>query len=270
MSRTDKEIEALADIVRAYGSVAVAYSGGTDSTLVAKVAHDILGDKAVAVSIVSPLSATSDTARAKEGAKSVGIRHYSIELNPLTEGRFASNPPDRCYVCKLGYLREIARLAQRLGIGVVADGTNADDLKAYRPGTRALQQLGVRSPLADAGLGKSEVRALSKALRLRTADRESSPCLATRIPYGETITIEKLRRVDKAENFLRGKGFTDVRVRTYSTTARIEVSPSQITRLTSSRMKNEVVRTLRSIGFDYVTVDLEGYRTGSMDEVLQR
>ena len=270
MSRTDKEMEALAEIVRSYGSVAVAYSGGTDSSLVAKVAHDLLGERAVAVTINSPLSTSSELARAKENAKAIGIRHYVVEVNPLTEGRFASNPPDRCYVCKLAYLRETVRLSQRLGIRTVVDGTNAEDLKTHRPGTRALKQLGIRSPLAEAGLGKADVREMSKVLRLRTAKDESNPCLATRIPYGETITMEKLRRVEKAESFLREKGFVDVRVRSHSTTARIEVSAGQLARLATTTTRNEVVMELKSLGFDYITMDLEGYRTGSMDEVLDR
>ncbi|MCU0859308.1 MAG: ATP-dependent sacrificial sulfur transferase LarE [Thermoplasmata archaeon] len=270
MSRTDKQMEGLADVIRSYGSMAVAFSGGMDSSLVAKVAHDLLGDRAVAVTISSPLLTASEIARAKEIAKVVGIRHYVMELNPLTEGRFASNPADRCYVCKLGYLREISQLAGRLGLRTVADGTNADDLKAYRPGARAVQQLGVRSPLAEAGIGKSEVRQLSKALKLRTATLAPSPCLATRIPYGETITVEKLRRVEKAEAFLRDKGFADVRVRVHGTTARIEVSAEQLPKLATARTRNEVAKALRAMGFDYVTMDLEGYRTGSMDEVLGR
>ncbi len=270
MSKTEDKMEALAEVVRSLDSVAVAFSGGTDSTLVAKVAHDLLGDRAVAVTVNSPLYPSSDLGRAKETAKELGIRHYIIDLNLLTEGRFASNPPDRCYVCKLADLREIRSLADRLGIKEVADGTNADDLKDYRPGMKAVQQLRVRSPLAEAGLGKPDVRELSKALKLRTAVSESSPCLASRIPYGETITMDKLRMVEKAEAFLRDRGFTSVRVRVHGTTARIEVASEQVTRLVTTKTRDDVVQALRSIGFDYVSVDLEGYRMGSLNEVLPR
>ena len=248
----------------------MAFSGGTDSTLVAKIAADELADRAVAVTISSPLYPKRELRNAKDTAKKIGMRHVVLELDPLRERRFVSNPPNRCYLCKRGDMKAIWRVARENNLRAVIDGTNADDRLDYRPGTKAKQELGVRSPLAEAGLTKSEIRKISEMLELPTSKRSSSPCLASRVPYGEKITRVKLERIEKAEDFLRSKGFENVRVRAHGNIARIEVDRRSIPELTSGKASKSIADKLRCLGFDYVTVDLEGYRTGSLNEVLGR
>lgn len=250
-------------------SAAVAFSGGTDSALVAKVARDELGPKALAVTISSPLYPSSELKAAKKLAKTIGIGHMVVEANPLADENFTHNPVDRCYICKLDDLSRIRRLADNRGLKAVLDGTNADDRGDYRPGARANKELGVRSPLAEAGLTKAEIRTLSKTLKLPTSAKSSSACLASRIPYGEEITSEKLAMIERAEEFLTAKGFEGARVRMHGSVARIEVSRKDIARLSSEKVRESVSRRLKALGFTYVTADLMGYRTGSMNEVLE-
>ena len=269
MKTLERKAEKLRKLARSASSAAVAFSGGVDSTLVAKVAKDELGPKAVAVTIDSPLYPASELRGAKKVAGAIGIEHIVIRTNPLKDRRFVSNPVERCYICKLEDLRRIREFADSRRLKEVMDGTNADDGCDYRPGMKAKEELGVRSPLAEAGLTKLEVRELSKALRLSTAKKSSSPCLASRIPYGETITEEKLAMIQEAEEFLSTKGFDGVRVRLHGLMARIEVQPKDIARLTSPGTRTAIAKRLRSLGFTYITLDLEGYRTGSMDEVLK-
>ncbi len=246
----------------------MAFSGGADSTLVAKIARDELGDRAIAVTIDSPMYPESELAGARKVAKLIGIKHEIIRSDPLGDKKFISNPPDRCYLCKQEDMRLIKREAARLGFEEILDGSNADDTADYRPGLRAKREMGIRSPLAEVGLNKEEIRGISKALKLPTAAKSSSPCLASRIPYGETITKEKLGMIERAEEYMKSLGFTEVRVRVHGTSARIEVAPIEIARLASMRMRENVNKKLRSIGFTYVSVDLQGYRIGSLNEVL--
>ncbi len=248
----------------------MAFSGGADSTLVAKIAKDELGAKALAVTIASPLYPRSELASAIRVAKRIGIKHVVKRADPLSRTAFTSNPADRCYLCKLDDLRIVREVADRHGLREVLDGSNVDDRTDYRPGLRAKAELGVRSPLAETGIGKTDVRKISRWLGLPTATKRASPCLASRIPYGEAITREKLSMVERAEDYNRSMGFEDVRVRAHGTVARIEVSPKQIPRLVSLSARRDVARRLRLLGFSYVSVDLEGYRMGSLNEVLER
>jgi len=270
MKTLDRKLQRLRGLVRSFGSTAVAFSGGTDSALVAKIARDELGGKAVAVTIDSPMYPSSELAGARSVAKRIGIEHVVVRVDPLGEREFASNPPDRCYLCKLDDLRQIRRVADERGFKHVLDGSNLDDQADYRPGHRAKEEMKVRSPLAEAGLTKADVRAISRALKLPTARKSSSPCLASRIPYGEVITREKLRMVEEAEEFLKAKGFEDVRVRMHGAMARIEVASVDLARLTSPGTRVSIVKKLKSLGFTYVALDMEGYRMGSLNEVLLR
>lgn len=269
MKALDRKAEHLRRLVRSMGSAAVAFSGGTDSTLVARVARDELGPRAVAVTIDSPLYPSAELKAAKGLARAIGIEHVVIESDLMGNRRFLGNPPDRCYVCKRDCLRRVRELADSKGLKEVVDGTNADDGRDHRPGTRAKEELGVRSPLAETGFTKLEVRKLSKALGLPTAGKGASACLASRMPYGERISEERLASIERAEGFLSSKGFSDVRVRVHGPLARIEVGRGDVARLCSERMRAQVVRKLGALGFTYITVDLRGYRTGSMDEVLR-
>jgi len=270
MARKDEKLARLRKKIRSMESAAVAFSGGTDSTLVARIAFDELGEKAVAVTIDSPLYPASELAQARSVAEKIGIEHIVLSTDPLRAKIFISNPPDRCYLCKLDDLSQIRKTAEERGLREVLDGSNADDRRDYRPGLKAKAEAGVRSPLADVGLGKEEIRTISKKLKLPTARKSSSPCLASRIPYGETITREKLRMIEEAEEFLKAKGFEQVRVRIHGTIARIEVSPSDVPRLASPGTRISVSKKLKSLGFTYISLDLEGYRMGSLNEVLGR
>lgn len=269
MNALERKADKLRAAVRSMRSAAVAFSGGTDSTLVAKIARDELGSKAVAVTIDSSLYPASELKDARRLAKTIGIEHVVIRSDPLEDARFVRNPADRCYVCKLDDFSRIRRLADERGLKEILDGTNADDRGDYRPGARAKAELGVKSPLAEAGLSKAEVRTLSRQLKLPTASKSASACLASRIPYGEEITSDKLTMVERAEEFLAAKGFEGARVRLHGSIARIEVGQKDIARLASKKMRDSVSRKLRSLGFTYVTADLMGYRTGSMNEVLE-
>jgi uncharacterized protein len=268
MDALDRKLSKLRKTVRSLGSAAVAFSGGTDSTLVAKIALDELGKHALAVTVDSPLYPASELDAAKKLAKRIGITHVLVRLDPLADKEFVKNPPDRCYLCKSGDMKAIRRVASEHGVSEVVDGSNYDDRKDYRPGMRAKEELGIRSPLAEASLTKKEVREISRRLKLPTSMKSSSPCLASRVPYGEPITNRKLGMIEQAEETLRAAGFETVRVRAHGTVARIEVGPQEIMRLADPRVRNKITKKLKAMGFSYVSVDLEGYRMGSMNEVL--
>ena len=264
----EQKLEKLKSILRSYGSVLVAFSGGVDSTFLLKVAVDTLGDRAVAFTEASPLHHSWELTEASELAQQFGVRHIIHGSDELGSPEFAANPPDRCYLCKKAIFSGALRIAAELGLAKVIDGSNVDDLQEYRPGRRALEELGVNSPMVDAGLTKTDIRALSQKLGLPTWNRQSLACLASRFPYGTTITIQRLKQVESCETFLRNEGFTTFRVRYHGDSARIEVMVADIGRLAVSPLREKVVTHFKAAGFTYVCVDLQGFRSGSMDELI--
>ncbi|MFM6188554.1 MAG: ATP-dependent sacrificial sulfur transferase LarE [Planktothrix sp.] len=246
----------------------IAYSGGVDSTLVAKIAYDVLGDQAIAVTAVSPSLLPEDLEEARIQAAAIGIQHQEIETQEMENPNYTSNPVNRCYFCKSELHDTLKPLAQQWGYSYIVDGVNADDLKDYRPGIQAAKERGVRSPLAEVGLTKLEVRELSKSLGLITWDKPAQPCLSSRFPYTEEITIAKLQRVGKAEIYLRKLGWSHLRVRSEADTARIELPPEQIQEFVLKTNLPQLVQAFQEFGFIYVTLDLEGYRSGKLNQVL--
>lgn len=270
MKRLETKLARLRATVKALDSAAVAFSGGADSSLVATIAREQLGSRAIAITVNSPMFPASDLASARETARHVGIEHIVVRIDSLKDPGLVANAPDRCYLCKRTYIKAIRKIAEKHDIKSVLDGSNADDEKDYRPGSKAKDELGVKSPLADSRLTKSDVIAISKLLGLPTARRRPSPCLASRIPYGEPITKEKLDMIEQAEDFIRSKGLEDVRVRMHGMMARIEVLPKDVETLARSGSRISIVKKLKSLGFSYVSLDMEGYRMGSLNEVLNR
>lgn len=264
----DCKVERLREIVRSLESCLVAFSGGVDSTLLAKVCRDELGERAEAMTASSEIHPEFELDAARRMAEHIGIQFGVIEVEPLQIEGFAQNPPDRCYHCKRELFGRLRHLAHQSGLRHVVDGANADDSQDFRPGHRATHELGVRSPLAEAGMTKADVRRLSKQLGLPTWNQPSYACLASRFPYGQAITSEQLRMVDRAEQVLREHGFAQSRVRHHAAIARIEVAADDLGRLVEPKCREDVVARLKAIGYKYVALDLEGYRTGSMNEVL--
>ena len=253
----------LLELLRGLNSVAVACSGGLDSSLLLATAQMALGDRVLALTVATPYMAAGEIADAKALTAQLSVRHQVLELPIPAE--IAHNPPDRCYLCKRALFAELKSVASREGFALLADGSNRDDLADYRPGMRALRELNIRSPLLEAGLGKTEIRRYARALNLPMWDKPASACLLTRLPHGTEIRLKQLRQVETAENALRALGFGAVRVRCHDDLARIEVDRADLTRLLDESVSSKVVAALTGCGFRYVTLDLQGYRMGSFN-----
>jgi len=264
----EKKLNKLREILADMGSVLVAFSGGVDSSFLLAVAVEVLNQQAVAATAQSQLYSGWELEQAATVAEQIGVRHITFEMDHIALAGFAGNPPERCYLCKRALFAQMQQIAQREELSWVAHAEQIDDLSQWRPGQRAAEELGVRAPLVEAGLSKAEVRELSHKLGLSTWNLPVNACLATRIPYGEAITDEKLRQINAAEEALRKLGFQQLRVRHHGPLARIEVAPAELSRLVQQPVRKQVVAALEKLGFAYVTVDLAGYRSGSMDEVI--
>jgi uncharacterized protein len=245
--------------------VAVAFSGGVDSSLLLCAAHEALGDGALAVTAVSPLYHSRERAAALALAGQLGVRHVFVDNPVLEQSEARHNPPDRCYHCKFWGFRAIQAAAQAAGIAVVVEGSNVDDATDYRPGTRAIEELGIRSPLREAGLTKHEIRELARGKGLVNWNQPALACLGSRFPYGEEITRERLQRIEAGEAAVRALGIDQVRVRDHGSIARIEVLPEDFSRLTTGGTRERLAQTFRGLGYSYVALDLEGYRMGAMN-----
>ena len=268
MEDREQKMRKLSEYLAGLGSVAVAFSGGVDSTFLLQAAKDVLGDGVIALTAVSDFFPDRERREADAFCRERGIRQIICREEILKVPGVAENPANRCYLCKRALFEMFLAQAKRQGFSHVAEGSNLDDLGDYRPGLQAIAELGILSPLRECGFSKEDIRALSKEMGLPTASKPSYACLASRFAYGEEITGEKLAMVDQAEQLLLDLGFTQMRVRIHGTLARIEVLPEDFPRLAEPALRREIAETLKTYGFSYVTADLAGYRTGSMNEML--
>jgi uncharacterized protein len=265
---SNTKFQNLKKILSEMDSVLVAYSGGVDSTLVLRVANEVLGSRVLAVTAESSVYPSEELEQAEALAQNLGVRHKIIETQELSNPKFVNNPQNRCYWCKRELFAELISIARKNDLNYVLDGTNLDDMDDFRPGMKAAHEFGIRSPLKEAAFTKEDIRSLSKRLGLPIWDKPSLPCLASRFPYGMKITEENLVKVDQAETFLKMLDLTQVRVRHHDTIARIEVPKEDIPKLFEETARSRLLSYLKKLGYSYVAVDIEGYRTGSMNEVL--
>ncbi len=267
----NNKIEKLKDILSSLDSVLIAYSGGVDSTFLLKVAKDTLKkEKVLAVTADSPTLSGKELSSAKDMAKSLGVNHLVVKTDEFKDVDFVNNNSDRCYWCKKELFSKLNNLAEKNGLNYVVDASNFSDTSDYRPGLKAAKELQIRSPLIEASLTKKEIRKLSKKLGLPTWNIPSNACLSSRIPYGSKITIKKLRKIEAAEEALKREGFGQLRVRDYGKIARIEVLAEDLPKLLKKRVRDRITRSLKKIGYVYITADLEGYRSGSLNETMTK
>jgi len=264
----DNKLELLKEKLMSLKSVAVAYSGGVDSTFLLKVAQEVLGDNVIAITAKSSTYPERELREAKKFAEEIGVKHIVIVSEELEIEGFAKNPSNRCYYCKKELFTKLNNIAKENNINQVIDGSNLDDTGDFRPGMVAAKELGIISPLKIAGMTKDDIRGISKVYGLKTWNKSSLACLSSRVPYGSEITLKKLKMIEEAEQFLLDLGFQQVRVRHHGEIARIEVSPDEREKIFNVELMNKISAKLKKIGFKYVTLDLSGYRTGSMNEVL--